>query len=150
MKCEDAAKALPLLLYGELSFEAEDELEAHVDACAGCRRELDKHKAILKTLDAVKLEIAPAVLIEARQRLRETLAHEPPVRAKFWERLREAFTVRSGPAPAGLQPVAALALVAMGFFGARLVPQGAVGRFDTAGLTEPLTCRVKYVEPACP
>lgn len=150
MKCEDARKALPLLLYGELSFEAEDELEAHVDACASCRQELHKQKAVLKAFGAVKLEIPPAVLIEARQRLRETLAHEAPVRPNLWDRMREAFTIRSGPVPAGLQPVGALALVMIGFFGARFIPQGVTGRFDSAGLTEPLASRVKYVESEGP
>ena len=150
MKCEDAAKALPLLLYGELSFEAEDELEAHVDVCASCRQELDKLKAVLKAFDAVKLEIPPAALTEARQRLGETLAHEAPVRPNFWDRMRQAFTIRAGPVPAGLQPVGALALVMMGFFGARAIPQSATSRFDAAGLTEPLASRVKYVEPEGP
>jgi hypothetical protein len=156
MTCDEAAKALPLLLYGELSFDAEDELESHVETCAICRQELDKQKAVLKAVDALKLEASPQLLLDARQRLREGLAHAAPMQPNFWDRMRGAFTIRMGPVPAGLQPVGALALVMLGFFGARFVPQSVTsrfdggGRFDASGLVEPVASRVKYVEPEGP
>src|SRR5947209_5274159 len=156
MTCNEAAKALPLLLYGELSFDVEDELESHLEKCAICSQELDKQKSVVKAADAMNLDASPQLLFDARQRLRESLAHATPLHATFWDRIREAFTVRSGPVPAGLQPVGALALVMIGFFGARFVPQSVTsrfepaGRYDASGLVEPVASRVKYVEPEGP
>ena len=62
MKCEEAAKVFPLFLYGELSFDAEDELETHLGTCAGCRRERDRLKALLDGLDAAELDPSAELL----------------------------------------------------------------------------------------
>src|SRR5581483_8162996 len=69
-------------------------------------------------------------------------------RPSFWEKLRRGFTIHVHPIPAGLQPVGALALVAMGFFGARMLPPSVSGgRTTEAGLGGAFTSRVRYVEP---
>ena len=146
MKCEDAAKSLPLFLYGELSFETEDLLETHLDSCANCRQLLERQRSWMAALDGAELEPSPDLLITSRQRLRETLAQTAARRGTFWDRLRENFTVRLGPVPRAFQPIGALALVLMGFLGARMIPPGVGSRFDVAGLTEPVASRVKYVE----
>ncbi|MGI8742021.1 MAG: HEAT repeat domain-containing protein [Bryobacteraceae bacterium] len=147
MKCEEAAKTLPIFLYGELSFEAEDELESHLENCANCRQELERHRAVARAFDAAELEPPPELLLASRQQLRAALAQAHASRSSFWDRVREMLAMRLGPVPAALQPIGALALVLMGFFGARLVPSGFSGRFDAAGLTDPIASRVKYVEP---
>ncbi|MDQ6759579.1 MAG: HEAT repeat domain-containing protein [Acidobacteriota bacterium] len=150
MKCEDAARALPLLVYGELSFDAEDQLEMHLEACADCRRLLEQQRSWMTALDQVRLEPGADLLIASRQKLRGTLTTAHATRATFWDRVRENLTVRLGPVPGIFQPVGALALVLMGFLGARLIPPGMGGRFDAAGLTEPVASRVKYVEQEGP
>lgn len=156
MTCQEAAKALPLLLYGELAFDAEDELESHVESCAACRQELAKQKAVLKAMDALKLDPSPQLLLSSRQALRERIGHAIPTKPHLWDRVRDAFTIRVGPVPAGLQPVGALALVMLGFLGARFMPQSLSGRFEPAGrfdssaVMEPVASRVKYVEPEGP
>ena len=37
MTCEEARNNLPLFLYGELSFDEEEQVEVHVDECPACR-----------------------------------------------------------------------------------------------------------------
>lgn len=147
MKCEEAAKALPLFLYGELSFEAEDQLESHLESCESCRRELERQKALARAFEAVEIEPSPELLSASRQQLRAALAQSRSSRSGFGNRLREMFTIRLGPALGAFQPIGALALVLMGFFGARLLPPSFVGRFDSASLADPVASRVKYVEP---
>ena len=146
MKCDEAAKVLPLFLYGELSFDAEDQFETHLETCAACRQLLAGQRSWMKALDEVELEPTADLLISSRHKLRETLAGAEGRRGTLWDRLRENFTIRLGPVPTVFQPVGALALVLMGFLGARMIPPGVSGRFDAAGLTEPLASRVKYVE----
>ncbi len=150
MKCEEAAKALPLFHYGELSFDAEDQLENHLESCAGCRELLKRQRSWMTALDQAELEPTADLLIASRQKLRETLASTEGRRDSFWDRLRENLTIRLGPVPTIFQPVGALALVLMGFLGARMIPPGVGGRFDVAGLTEPVASRVKYVEQEGP
>jgi len=150
MRCVEAAKALPLLIYGEMSFEAEDELESHLENCPDCRQELVRYRALLKGIDETALEPSPELLLESRQRLRQSLVSARSSRAHLWDRVREAFTIRLGPLPSAFQPIGALALILMGFLGARMIPAGSAGRFDPAGLAEPVVSRVKYVEPEGP
>jgi hypothetical protein len=150
MKCEEAVKAMPLFIYGELSFDVEDQLETHLESCADCRRALEGQRSWMTALDQAELEPTSDLLIAARQRLRETLAGTENRRATFWDRLRENLTIRLGPVPTIFQPVGALALVLMGFLAARLIPPGVGGRFDVAGLAEPMASRVKYVEQQGP
>ena len=40
MTCDSAIEQLPLLLYGELSFEEEEDLHRHLDSCPSCQAEL--------------------------------------------------------------------------------------------------------------
>jgi hypothetical protein len=146
MKCEEAAKALPLLFYGDLSFEAEDELESHLEHCLSCREEMDRQRAIAWAVDAAEVEPSSEMLQKSRQQLRASLAQAHASHSSVWDRLRDMVSIRLGPVHGAFQPVGALALVLMGFFGARLVPPGASGRFDSAGLADPIASRVKYVE----
>ena len=40
MNCDTAAKQLPLMLYGELTFDEEELLQQHLESCGSCRSEL--------------------------------------------------------------------------------------------------------------
>jgi hypothetical protein len=46
-----------------------------------------------------------------------------------------------------MQPIGALAMLAIGFFGARVTPASFLGSFHSAGLVDPGSSRVRYVEP---
>ena len=147
MKCDDARKWLPLFLYGELSFEEEERLELHLDECDGCRAQLTREKAFHRALDEAELFPPSELLANCRQQLRRTLAHTEPLQGGFWSHLKESFSIRFHPTPVMIQPLGAMALLALGFFGARMLPFNSGNRLETAGLVEPSTSRVRYVEP---
>ena len=75
MKCEDARKTLPLFLYGELSFEDEEQLEVHIDECGACRDALAREKALFKSLDAAEMVPSAELLADCRAQLRQRLEH---------------------------------------------------------------------------
>jgi HEAT repeat protein len=86
------------------------------------------------------------MLAASREQLLRNIASEA-VRPSLWEKLRRGFTIHVHPIPAGLQPVGALALVAMGFFGARMLPPSMLGLDAGASGLAPVASRVRYVEP---
>jgi hypothetical protein len=147
MKCEEAKTILPLFLYGELSFEEEERLEAHIDECDACRGALAREKSLFKSLDAAEMVPSQSLLEQSRAELRQRLAESVPVRTSFWAKFREGFTIHFHFAPGLKQPVGALAMLAAGFFGAKMLPPSLLGSFRSAGLVEPATSRVRYVEP---
>jgi HEAT repeats/Putative zinc-finger len=147
MKCEDARKTLPLFLYGELSFEDEERLEVHIDECDGCRAALAREKALFKSLDAAETIPSAELLAQCRAGLRQRLAHAEPDRVNFWDRIRQGFTIHFHFAPGIMQPAGALAMLLIGFFAARMTPASFLGSFHSAGLVEPPSSRVRYVEP---
>jgi hypothetical protein len=146
MKCEDSRKLLPLFLYNELSFEEEDRLEAHLDECDACRASLAREKALFKSIDAAEMLPSAELLADCRAQLRERLSHTAPDRAGFWDKIRAGFTINFHFAP-GMQLVGALAMLLLGFFGARMAPSSFPGSFHSAGLVDPGSSRVRYVEP---
>jgi anti-sigma factor RsiW len=147
MKCDEAKTAIPLFLYNELSFDEEDRLEAHLDECDSCRAELAREKRFHNAFDHSELSLTSDLLTASRAQLRAGVAavHEsgPAPWRGFFERLNFRWHV-----PSMMQPVGAVALVALGFFGAHLVPQDWAGRFSTAGVAAaPVAMRVRNVEP---
>jgi hypothetical protein len=146
MKCEDSRKTLPLLLYGELSFEEEEQLEVHIDECDGCRAALAREKLLFKSLDSAEMVPSAELLAECRAQLRERLSNVEPDRASWWDKIRQGFTIHFHFAPGLMQPLGALAMLLVGFFAARMTP-ASFGSFRSAGLLEPATSRVRYVEP---
>lgn len=147
MKCEDARKTLPLFLYGELSFEEEERLEVHIDECDSCRTALAREKILFKSLDAAEMLPSAELLADCRAELHQRLAHVEPDRASFWDKIREGFTIHFHFAPGIMQPAGALAMLLIGFFAARMTPASFLGAFHSAGMVEPATSRVRYVEP---
>ena len=147
MKCEDLRKSLPLFLYGELSFEDEEQLEVHVDECDACRDALAREKLLFKSLDAAEIVPSAELLADCRAQLRQRLEHATPERASFWDKIRQGFTINFHFAPGIMQPIGALAMLAIGFFGARVTPASFIGSFHSAGLVDPASSRVRYVEP---
>lgn len=147
MKCDEAKQTIPLLLYGELSFEEEERLETHIGGCADCRAALAENKALFKSLDAAEIVPSPALLEQCRADLHVNLAHIEPERSGFWDKLRDGFTVRfhfAGFAQAG----GAVAMLILGFVAARMTPASFTGPWRTASVVEPVTTsRVRYVEP---
>lgn len=149
MTCEETRKTLPLFLYGELSFDEEEQVEAHMDECDACRTALAREKAMFAALDRSEMEPAPEALEDSRMELRRRLAHsEHPIRrSNWWDKVREGFTIHFHFAPGIAQVAGAAAMLVLGFLTARMTPNSLLGNFHAAGLVDPTTSRVRYVEP---
>jgi len=114
--CEEVRMQLGLLLYGELSFDQEEAVDAHLEGCAGCRAALKRERELHAAFDQVEIEPPASVLWDARQNLRERIAAEHPSaspRIGWWDRFLDT---------AWLKPIGGLALVTLGFVGARMAP----------------------------
>ncbi len=147
MKCEDARKWLPLMLYGELTFDQEEMCEVHLDECESCRQELAREKRLHRALTELEWTPTAASLEQSRQLLRRNLANAEPAKRRWWDHLPALLTIRFHPVPAVWQTAGAVALLALGFFGARIAPLELGTKTTGASLTEPAVSRVRYVEP---
>ncbi len=148
--CKSVRDQLALLLYGELSFDDEERVESHLDACGECRAALQREKAVQAAFDQLEISPSPSLLRECREdfrmRLMEEAAVPRPMRAGWWEGIVDALTLR--PAAGLLRPAGALTLVAIGFMAARMLPSGVGVNGNFASMLQPGAARVRYVEPA--
>ena len=136
-----------LYLYGELSFDEEERVEAHLDTCVDCGKALERQREVQVALDNIGIEPAPALLRTCREELRMRLAEEGQAKHGWWERFTDLLT--GGSSHSGwLRPAGALTLLALGFGAARVIPQDAFGGALQMGMTEPSASRVRYVEPS--
>ncbi|MBI3207539.1 MAG: HEAT repeat domain-containing protein [Candidatus Solibacter usitatus] len=118
MTCEAARRQFDLYLYGELQFGEEEVVERHVEECASCREELSRCRSLHHAMDALE-SVPPAGLLQASRRefwsrvSRERVAPVGIV-ARIW-----SWVSRVTASPAFMRPVGAVALLAVGFMGAR-------------------------------
>ena len=110
-------------------------MDTHLDTCAECKTALEREKSLHAAFDSVAVEPAASLLRECRtdlaaamHREKETREQNPlPARAVskepsgWWDRFVYSLTARSILRPI-LRPVGAVALIALGFFGARFTP----------------------------
>ena len=154
--CTEVRDQLPLLLYGELSFDEEEVVETHLDTCGECRTALDRQRELHVAFDRFQVEPAPSLLRECRAALDAQLGGSPVVPAaqssqapasSWWDRLVHLVT---GPGLLGLsgwmRPAGALTLLAIGFATARFVPAGSNG-VGLMGLADMSAAHVRDVEP---
>jgi len=123
---------LLLYSYGDLPAEDEEQLEQHLESCSDCRAGLERLRAFGRAFDSRSLEPQPPFLAECRQGLLEAVenASEPPLR---WSRVRALFPGFASPA-LGLRRLGfAAALVALGFFGARVPLRTTLGDIGRKG-----------------
>jgi hypothetical protein len=147
MNCESVRQGLSLYLYGELSFDEEERYAQHLDACEGCRRELEREKRLHRAADLGEVRPPGDLLERCRMELgRELWRSNPPaaLRPGWLERMCGTL---AWPAAAWLKPVAAAALVAIGFFAARIAP-GPAPASQAAPAGDPVAVQVRFVEPA--
>jgi HEAT repeats/Putative zinc-finger len=143
MNCDEVVRQIPFYGYGEVSPEVEERLEAHLAECHACAQELARHRAFLELLDERENDSAAALLTACRADLRRQLSVEP-AKGGGWgwfENLRSFSQIHI---PLRI-PVGAMALVALGWFGARYTPE----RFGgvRADLAPPMFSNVQSVQP---
>ena len=61
MDCKKIKKDLVAFLYGELREDEKELIEAHIDACPDCRRELQHMKEVIKGADSLQEDIEKAM-----------------------------------------------------------------------------------------
>jgi len=137
MTCDAVNKLIPLYYYGELTPDEEDRVEEHVFACAACARETERQRTLAAALDRRQVELPPLLLEECRAGLSIALHEGAPAphapRKGPWPLFLEALAETLSGLGRFRQPLAASALIALGFFAAR-VPAFRNGPISTASL----------------
>jgi hypothetical protein len=144
LNCAAARNQFALLLYGELSFDEEERVDSHLDVCAECRAAFEREKVLQAAMDAVEVRPSPALLNRCREDLSELLSSARRADSKpgWWEQFASSFKIN------WLRPAGAMALLAIGFFGAKMTPMLNFGNsvdFQSMGLVG--DSRVRNVEP---
>lgn len=135
MTCQQVKESMPLYYYGELPPEQEENVEAHCAECNSCGSEVETYRRFASALDEAELEPSLGLLSECRQLLALRVSEwEQPAPALNWWRRLFAWNLDFR-VPAG-----ALALVAIGWFSARLIPIAGVQQAS-------MTSLVRSVEP---
>jgi hypothetical protein len=118
-------KLIPLYYYGELTPEEEDQAEAHIHECTACARQMEAARSLAAALDRRRLEAPASLLADCREDLLAAVrgaAMEPERRP--WSLWLDAAAATFHGFTRWRQPLGATALIAIGFFAARLVPAG--------------------------
>jgi hypothetical protein len=142
MKCAEVVEQFPLYSYGEISSEVEERIESHLAECANCTEAFRKHRAFMEALDLREDVPEGALLTACRVDFRRQLAAETTRTSGGWLESLRHFSQFHIPLRI---PVGAMALVALGWFGARYAPEKFGG--IRAGLTQPMFSNVQSIEP---
>ncbi len=148
MNCECVEKSLSLFLYGELSLEQEQEFQDHLENCGACRKAFEAEKAIHEVLDGRETAVPPELLVRCRRDLELRLGHAAPGRAGWLAALGNLFGGGARLWTAAARPVGAVALVALGFFGARwTAPTATPSPVAVQNGGDNYVARVRYLQP---
>jgi len=147
ISCEAARAQFALLLYGELNFDEEEVVDAHLDGCVECRTAMERQRSLHAAFDSVAVEPPASLLRECRAELGAALELEArphgmaQEHVSWWDQFVSMLTGASV-----LRPAGAMALLALGFLGARMTPllsQQFGGNISEAGMA-----RVRDVQTA--
>lgn len=130
MSCDTIREQLSLYLYGELSAEEEARLERHLTACADCRRRLEEEKLLHRALDLAGAAPPPDLLAACRSSLPATLSRRGRL-----ERLRALARLPGRLASLVPKPARAVALILLGFVGARFTSGPPIALAPSEGVT---------------
>jgi len=150
MTCIDITKEIPNYCYGEIASETEEAVESHLEDCPACRTELARHRKFLELLDERDAVMDAGLLLQCRSELSRTVRQEVGAGGTHgagagWRRFVDSLHDLSRVHIPFRIPVGAMALVALGFFGARYTPEKFGG--VRATLAEPMFSNVRSVEP---
>lgn len=130
MSCDTIREQLSLYLYGELSADEEVRLEGHLAACAECRRRLEQEKLLHRALDLAGAAPPPDLLAACRSSLPATLSGRGRL-----ERLRALASLPGRLASLVPRPARAVALILLGFLGARFTGGPPIALAPSGGAT---------------
>jgi anti-sigma factor RsiW len=151
MNCAEVTQEIPNYCYGEVSSEVEEAVESHLASCPACRTELARHQKFIELLDERETLSDAGMLLRCRAELSRTLRQEIAAEARHgagwrgWHHAVEYLRELSRVHIPFRVPVGAMALVALGFVGARYTPEKFGG--VRAAVAEPLFSNVRSVEP---
>ncbi len=136
MNCDSVSKLIPLYYYGELTPDEEERVEAHTHECAACAREVEQQRALSAALDRRQVALPPLLLEDCRADLLCAIQGGAPRLERApakgpWRLFLDAMAASFAGMGRLRQPIGALALIAIGFFAARLS--------STSQPTSPLT-----------
>ena len=126
MNCDDISKLIPLYYYGELTPEEEEHVEEHTHECGGCTRVMEQQRMLAAALDRRAVEVPVHLLEDCRADLMAAVQGGVPIPSASrapkgpWTLFLEAMGHTFGNLNRMRQPVGAVALIAIGFFAARL------------------------------
>jgi len=155
MTCDSILKLIPLYYYGELTPDEEERVEEHTHGCPACTRELVQQRALAAALDRRQMAAAPLLLEDCRSDLMAAIQGgaprvEPSVKGP-WRLFLDAMGVSLSGLGRLRQPIGAVALVAIGFFAARLstAPSPSTGGLLTSvtSPTDDVYSTVRSVQP---
>jgi HEAT repeats/Putative zinc-finger len=151
MTCESFVKLIPLYYYGELAPGDEDRLEQHLDECAACAQEAERQRVMAAALDRRQMEPSATLLAECRHDLMRSIYHQErpqPAASAPWTHFQQGFAALFPALGRWRMPLAAAALVALGFLSGRWTTSGSAGPLVTAGLApENVISSVRSIQP---
>jgi len=124
MTCDSVLKMIPLYFYGELTAAEEERVEQHLHGCGSCAREMERQRALAGMLDRRQAQIPPGLLQDCRADLMAAIqggagALDRPA-ASPWRLFLDALSHSFGNSFRYRETAGALALLAIGFFAARV------------------------------
>lgn len=121
MKCDWIVESIPLYYYGELPPEEEERFEDHLHGCEACGGEMERFRRTAAALDRREVQPPADLLAECRHDLmRAIYREETPARRPAAPPLRDSLAAMFAALARFRQPLGAMALLALGFFAARL------------------------------
>lgn len=122
MNCKDVRELIPLSLYGELDFDQEELVEQHLAACAECRAERERWETLSALLAQGQAGVSAELLARCRRDLAAALETERRMRG-LGPTLRRLWSKWGVSPPLWARPAGALAMLALGFLCAQLLPE---------------------------
>ena len=150
MTCESVLELIPVYFYGELPPAEEELLEQHLHTCPECTRQMERQRAMAAALAEHQVQVPPALLEDCRADLMAAVQGGAPRLVTKpapgpWKLFLEALSHSFRDLGRLRQPVGAVALLAIGFFAARLPIHNSGA--TTAPSTDQVFNTVRSVQP---
>jgi len=153
MTCDAVRKLIPLYYYGELTPDEEDQAEAHIHECTACARQMEAARTLAAALDRRRMEAPASLLADCRADLAAAVRGaaaehgEAAPSQRPWKLWLEAAGATLAGFTRWRQPLGAAALIAIGFFAARLVPAGSGVSTASFAPSEGVFVNVRSAQP---